>query len=113
MAFSSNFFLFGFLPFVIAIYILSPNSLRNAVLLAASLVFYAFDAGWLVWLLLASIALNHVVAQGFLRLTGVRRDALFIIGVTLNLAGQVTGELHADAGTKSYMTQLPSIVSCV
>jgi alginate O-acetyltransferase complex protein AlgI len=86
MAFSSNFFLFGFLPVVIAIYILSPNALRNAVMLAASLVFYAFDAGWLVWLLLASIAYNHAVARGLLRLTGVRRDALFIIGVTLNLA---------------------------
>ncbi len=64
MAFSSNFFLFGFLPVVIAIYILSPHALRNAVMLAASLVFYAFDAGWLVWLLLASIAYNHAVARG-------------------------------------------------
>jgi alginate O-acetyltransferase complex protein AlgI len=86
MAFSSNFFLFGFLPVVLAIYFLSPVALRNAVLLAASLVFYAFDTGWLVWLLIVSIVLNHLVAQGLVRLTGARRDALFVIGVALNLA---------------------------
>ena len=55
MAFSSNFFLFGFFPIVIAIYVLSPLHLRNAVLLTASLIFYAFDAGWLAWLLVVSI----------------------------------------------------------
>jgi alginate O-acetyltransferase complex protein AlgI len=89
MAFSSNFFIFGFLPVVIAIYILSPKALHNAVLLTASFVFYAFDAGWLIWLLLVSIALNHAVAQGLVRVTGVRRDALFVIGVALNLAALI------------------------
>ena len=56
MAFSSNFFLFGFFPVVMAIYALAPLALRNTVLLIASLVFYAFDAGWLIWLLVAGSA---------------------------------------------------------
>ena len=86
MAFSSNFFLFGFFPVVIAIYALAPAGLRNPVLLVASLVFYAFDAGWLIWLLIASILLNHVVARALPRLSGGKRDALFIIGVALNLS---------------------------
>jgi len=86
MAFSSNFFLFGFFPIVMAIYALAPLALRNTVLLIASLVFYLFDAGWLIWLLVASILLNHVVARALPQLDGSKRDTLFVAGVVLNLA---------------------------
>jgi alginate O-acetyltransferase complex protein AlgI len=89
MAFSSNFFLFGFFPVVIAIYALAPAGLRNPVLLVASLAFYAFDAGWLIWLLIGSILLNHVAARALPQLSGGRRHALFIVAVVLNLAALV------------------------
>jgi alginate O-acetyltransferase complex protein AlgI len=86
MAFSSNFFLFGFLPVVLALYFLSPRGGRNHVLLAASLVFYAFDAGWMIWILIASILFNHYVAQALVRVTGRRRQAVFAGAVAANLA---------------------------
>ncbi len=53
MVFSSNLFLFVFLPFFISIYFGSPGFARNAVVLAASIVFYAFGAGsrpYLPWM---------------------------------------------------------------
>ena len=59
MAFSSNFFIFAYLPIVLLAYFASPARIKNATLLVASLVFYAFDAGHLVWLLGVSILLNH------------------------------------------------------
>jgi hypothetical protein len=49
MAFSSNFFLFAFLPTVLALHYAAPIAYRNHVLLAASLTFYAFDTGWLAY----------------------------------------------------------------
>ena len=63
MAFSSNFFLFAFMPAALALYFATPTQLRNLVLLAISLSFYFFDAGWLVWLLIFSILLNHAAAK--------------------------------------------------
>ncbi|MED1943933.1 MULTISPECIES: MBOAT family protein [Brevibacillus] len=42
MVFSSLIFLFQFLPAVLLVYYMSPKKLRNAVLFAASLIFYAW-----------------------------------------------------------------------
>src|SRR5262245_10094228 len=58
MVFSSNLFLFGFLPLVLAACYLAPRVGRNAVLLAASLLFYAWGEKQYCWVLLASIAGN-------------------------------------------------------
>jgi alginate O-acetyltransferase complex protein AlgI len=46
MAFSSNFFLFAFLPFTLAVYFAAPTRLRNPILLVINLLFYAFDSCW-------------------------------------------------------------------
>jgi alginate O-acetyltransferase complex protein AlgI len=86
MAFSSNFFLFAFLPVVLAIYFASPMALRNGVLLAASLAFYAFDAGWTIWVLLASIIVNYLAALQIARLEGTQRYAVFAVAAAANLA---------------------------
>ena len=48
---------------MLAIYFSSPGWLKNFVLLIASMAFYAFDAGPLVWLLIVSIVLNHFVGR--------------------------------------------------
>ena len=42
MVFSSILFLFRFLPIVLLIYYLCPFRLKNAVILIASLIFYAW-----------------------------------------------------------------------
>lgn len=52
MQFSSIPFLCGFLPVVYGLYYSAPNRFKNAVLLIASLVFYAWSApGWLFYIL--------------------------------------------------------------
>jgi alginate O-acetyltransferase complex protein AlgI len=86
MAFSSNFFLFGFFPVVAVLYFLLPLAWRNHVLLCASLFFYAFDAGWMIWILIASILFNHVVAQSLLRREGRSRRVVFAAAIGANLA---------------------------
>lgn len=86
MAFSSNFFLFAFLPTVLALHYAAAPAYRNHVLLTASLVFYAFDAGWLTWLLIASILFNHFAGR---MLAEIKRGAgsvpLFAACVAVNL----------------------------
>jgi alginate O-acetyltransferase complex protein AlgI len=61
MVFSSVAFLFFLLPLVLAAYYLAPRRARNTVLLVASLIFYTWGAGWIVFVLLASIALNFAI----------------------------------------------------
>ena len=58
MVFSSVTFLFFFLPAVLVAYHLTPRPLRNLVLVLASLLFYAWGAGWIVVVLVASMVLN-------------------------------------------------------
>jgi alginate O-acetyltransferase complex protein AlgI len=85
MAFSSNFFLFVFLPFALALHYAAPHRYRNYVLLVTSLVFYAFDTGWLAWLLVVSVIFNHFVAKRLaVRSSGTK--AIFVFGVAANLA---------------------------
>lgn len=55
MLFSSIPFLYYFLPLVLAVYFLTPARFRNAVLLLASLIFYAWGEPKYVFLMLASI----------------------------------------------------------
>jgi alginate O-acetyltransferase complex protein AlgI len=85
MAFSSNFFIFGFLPAVLAVYFLAPHRYRNGVLLFASLLFYAFDAGWLAWILIVSIFLNYAAAKYLAAPGGVARRSMFVAAVIANL----------------------------
>jgi alginate O-acetyltransferase complex protein AlgI len=60
MVFSSVTFLFFFLPAVLIAYYLTPRRFRNTLLLLASLLFYAWGAGWLVLVLIGSIVANNV-----------------------------------------------------
>src|SRR5262245_39357732 len=86
MAFSFNFFLFAFLPVFFACYYLTPAWGRNLLLLVTSLIFYAFDAGYLIWLLLASVVVNHVAAKAIAATKGTTRTVLFLAAVIVNLA---------------------------
>ncbi len=59
MLFSSIPFLFYFLPVVLLLYFLVPRSLKNAVLLLFSLVFYAWGEPKYVFLMIATIVLFY------------------------------------------------------
>jgi len=61
MVFSSVSFLFFFLPAVLFAYYVAPRRARNLVLLTVSLFFYAWGAGWVVAVLLVSIATNYLI----------------------------------------------------
>lgn len=87
MLFSSNVFLFLYLPMVLALYYLSPRKLRNLTLFLVSLVFYGWGEPEYVFLMLAVIVLNYLCGWGIDRLrekTGSAK-ALLIAGVAANL----------------------------
>jgi alginate O-acetyltransferase complex protein AlgI len=83
MVFSTNLFLFVFLPVFLACLLVLPGRFRNAFILLASLVFYAAGSGVFVWILLFSIVWNyyaaHVMAKNRSRL-------VLSIAVAVNLA---------------------------
>lgn len=59
MVFSSSIFLFAFLPLFLAVYFLMPKrAAKNIVLLAFSLLFYAWGEPVYVWLMVFSIVFN-------------------------------------------------------
>lgn len=81
MTFASIPFLFYFLPVFLAFYLASPW--RNAAMLAASLVFYAWGEPVYVIALLVSVTVNHVAG----RLIAERGSrAALVAGVVWNLA---------------------------
>lgn len=87
MVFSSPLFLFLFLPLVLGLYLLGGKRLRNVILFAASIFFYAWGEPFHFGLLLASIGLNYIF--GLLIDTPdsgrARRKLLLGLGVAVNL----------------------------
>lgn len=62
MLFSSNLFLFLFLPVVLIGYYLLGHRFRNSFLLIASLLFYAWGEPRFVWIMIGSILFNYLMA---------------------------------------------------
>ena len=62
MLFSSNLFLFLFLPCVILGYYLLDKRLRNGFLLLVSLIFYGWGTGKIVLLMIGVILFNYIMA---------------------------------------------------
>lgn len=63
MVFSSQIFLFVFLPVVFLLYTLIPNlKIKNIFLITASLLFYAYGEPYAVILMLVSVLFNHFCA---------------------------------------------------
>lgn len=98
MLFTEPSFLFLFLPVLLALYFLPTlkgsaygkrphGSYANALLLAASVLFYARGGGAFTWLMLASIAFNYFMAIGVARersktwLTAAIAVNLVVLGV--------------------------------
>ena len=59
MVFSSSIFLYVFLPVTLLLYGVAVRSMRNSILLLASLMFYAWGEGFYVALMLVSIIMNY------------------------------------------------------
>ena len=86
MVFSGAVFLYAFLPLTLAVYALAPQRGRNAVLLIASLLFYAFGEPVYVLLLLLSSVSNWALSLCIERRRGTRTAKLALaVSVLLNL----------------------------
>ena len=88
MLFSSNVFLFFYLPIVTALYYLTPRRWRNVTLFLVSLVFYAWGEPVYVLLMVATILLNYAFGFGIYarREKGKNARGLLVAGVAANLA---------------------------
>jgi alginate O-acetyltransferase complex protein AlgI len=86
MVFSSPIFLFWFLPLLLAAYFVAPRSVRNGLLLAASLLFYAWgERKWIV-VLLFSIGMNYLLGRSLdARQEPRRRRWIAMLAVAANL----------------------------
>jgi alginate O-acetyltransferase complex protein AlgI len=87
MVFSSQLFLFGFLPLFFSLYFLVGERWKNWLILVGSLAFYGVGAGSTVVVLLASIWVNQFLAVRIAPAARPRRIRLLALGVTLNLLG--------------------------
>lgn len=88
MVFSSNVFLFLFLPLFLAIYLASPQRWRNLVILLGSYAFYAWWRVDFVLLFAAVTAWNYAIGMAIAR-RGVRSEASrrwLLLGVGVDLA---------------------------
>jgi len=87
MLFSSPTFLFIFLPAVLGLYALVRREGRNALLLAASLLFYCWGEGGYVFVLLFCTAFNYGMGRWLGRTSGPRASkAVLALAVAGNLA---------------------------
>jgi alginate O-acetyltransferase complex protein AlgI len=116
MIFSSNLFVFGFMPLFFAAYYLTPWPAKNALILPTSLVFYEFGAGPIVIVLALSIVVNYVAALALETSAGRRRQWIFWSSVAANLlalfyykyfnfAWQVANDLAGGALTRHGFAQ--------
>ena len=83
MVFSGAVFLYAFLPLTLAVYALAPQRGRNAVLLIASLLFYAFGEPVYVFLLLLSSVSNWALSLCIERRRGTRTAKLALAVVSV------------------------------
>ena len=67
MVFSSNIFLFFFLPIFLVLYFLTPKKFRNYTLLLFSLVFYAYGAPDFLLLLVGECVVNYYLVNGMVK----------------------------------------------
>ncbi|HUU34314.1 MAG TPA: MBOAT family protein [Vicinamibacterales bacterium] len=117
MLFTEPTFLFVFLPVLLALHALPLP--KNALLLVASIAFYATGGGAFTWLILISIAVNYGAALRLGRLTGTAAATrLLRITVAANLlvlgvfkyAGFVVADVNAGLALAGFMpVAVPSI----
>src|SRR5262245_9147433 len=87
MVFSSQLFLYAFVPVFFSLYFVVPDRYRNSLILSASLAFYTVGAGSTVVVLLVSIWVNQFLAVRIAPAPTRRRNTLLAIGIGINLLG--------------------------
>ena len=91
MVFTSPTFLFGFLPIILALYYFSPWKIKNTILFAGSLIFYAWGETFYVLIMIISILSNHAFGVRIGRLSrglhdeNKKRKALLASAIAVNL----------------------------
>src|SRR5262245_50687160 len=85
MVFASGLFVFLFLPVVLLVHFLLPRRARNAWLLLASLLFYAWGEKLLVGLMLLSIGANWLFGRGLARAGRPGGRGVLLWAVSFNL----------------------------
>jgi hypothetical protein len=86
MVFSSNIFLFGFLPLVLSLYFLTPSRFRNTYLFVTSLLFYFWGCGPVIFVYLLCIVLNHYAGHMIHSSPRARAKTILTIILILDLA---------------------------
>ena len=83
MVFSSILFLYVFLPVFLFIYHLAGTKLKNYVLLAASLIFYAWGAPLFIFLVVASLVVNFYIVRQLYK--NQNKKVYVVLSVIINL----------------------------
>ncbi len=116
MVFSSLLFLFVFLPAVLLLYYVSPRRPRNAILLAASLVFYAWGEPVYIALMLFSTCTDYIFGLLLDRKDGQRKRRWVLgasVAVNLSVLGFfkyadfAVGTVNGWFGTDIPLLELP------
>lgn len=119
MVFSSFTFVFYFLPVFLAVYFLAPRAWKNAVILAASLIFYYYgvrEHPAYVLLMLISILVNYLAARCVARSRGKgRKKVWLVLGLAWNLGSLfvfkyldfISGNINRILGRLDVETRLP------
>jgi len=108
MLFTEPGFLFLFLPLLLVAYYAAPRSLRNVVLLVASIYFYSVGERVFVLVMIASILFNYGLGRllDAARAPGTRRW-LLVVGIVTNL-GALAVFKYADFVVRSINAALAS-----
>ena len=115
MVFSSLVFLCIFLPAVFLLYSLIPHlKARNALLIAASLVFYAYGEPVYVLLMIFSSLFNYLCARMVSAKEGKHKKPALVLAVLVNLgllgvfkySGMLIGTLNSVAGLSIPVPQI-------
>lgn len=85
MLFASPLFLLGFLPLFLAAHALVPGRMANLLILAASLLFYAWGEPVFAWVAVGSALLDLALVAAMKRSLGRRRRCWLAAGVGANL----------------------------
>ena len=88
MLFSSEIFLFLFLPLTLLIYYLLRNKsikVKNSVLLIASVVFYSWGEAKFIYVMLLSIILNYIFGIMVSNGQEKKRKQYLVLSVIFNL----------------------------
>ncbi|MBC3888688.1 MBOAT family protein [Acetobacterium paludosum] len=85
MVFSSILFLFTFLPISLGLYYIVPKQIKNAVLLLASLIFYAWGEPVYVYLMIFTIIFDYSIGMIMDNKSANIRKRLFFLTLIVNL----------------------------